>query len=124
MGKYEAVETINAAVDAETLADLGRLAEHMNCSLDHLVTTAVLRFVNDEIGAITPDEFAHLPPYVEKEPIARALNEAESEARVAMRAFLKVGEDAIERGDVISHEDLMAELHMLDDEASARRDAA
>lgn len=121
MGKHEA---ITAAVDSETLADLQRLAEHMNCSVDHLVATAVLRFVGEEIGAITPDEFAHLPPYVETEPTACALNEAEGKARAAMRAFLKVGEDAIQRGDTVSHEDLMAELRRLDEDAVSTKQAA
>ena len=107
MGKHEA---ITATVDDETLADLGRLAEHMNCTVDHLVTTAVLRFVGEEIGAITPDAFAHLPCYVETEPTALALDEAEGKARAALRAYLQEGTDAIARGDVISHEDLMAEL--------------
>lgn len=103
MGKQEA---ISAAVDAETLGDLRRLAEHMNCSIDHLVTTAVLRFVGEEMGAITPDEFAHIPPFVSTDPTSRALHDAEHEARVAMRAFLKVGEDAVERGEVFSQEEM------------------
>lgn len=103
MGKHEA---ISAAVDDETFADLQRLAEHMKCSVDHLVATAVYRFVSEEIGAITPDEFAHLPPYIETEPTTVALNEAERKARAAMRAFLKVGEDAIERGEVYSQKEM------------------
>lgn len=102
MGKSEAV---TAALDAEALADLKRLAEHMDCSIDHLVTTAVLRFVNDEIGAITPDEFAHLPT----PPRDPSLDwDAIDKARASLSAWLKEGEDAIERGDIISHEDLMA----------------
>ena len=103
MGKHEA---ITATVDDEAFADLQRLAERMNCSVDHLATTAMLRFVSEEIGAITPNEFAHLPPYVETEPTAVALNEAESKAHVVMRAFLKVGEDAIERGEVHSQDEM------------------
>lgn len=103
MGKHEA---INATVDDETFADLQKLAEHMNCSVDYLVATAVYRFVGEEIGAITPDEWAHIPPYVSTEPTARALHEAESKAHTAMRAFLKVGEDAVERGETHSQEEM------------------
>ena len=121
MGKHEA---ISAAVDSETLADLQRLAEHMDCSVDHLVTTAVLRFVNEEIGAITPDEFAGLPDYVPTEPTARALYNAKEAAHRALLAFLKEGEDDIANGRVISHEDLIAELRSLDDEALAKRESA
>ena len=103
MGKHDFT---TAGLDEETAADLRKLAAHRGCTPEHLVATAVVRFVNDEIGAITPNEFAHLPPYVETEPTACALDEAEGKVRVAMRAFLKLGEDAIERGDVYSQEEM------------------
>jgi len=103
MGKPEAV---TAAIDAETLADLKRLAAHMDCSIDHLVTTAVLRFVNEEIGAITPDEFAHIPPYRDQSPTGQALDEAEDRAAEALEAFLKVGEDDLTAGRVHTQEEV------------------
>ena len=121
MGKHEA---ITATVDDETLADLRKLAEHMNCSVDQLVTTAVLRFVNEEIDAITPDEWEDLPPYLPTEPTARALHDAREAAHRALLAFLGEGEDDIANGRVISHEDLMAELRQLDDEALAKKRAS
>jgi predicted transcriptional regulator len=121
MGKSEAV---TATLDAETLADLRRLAEHMNCSVDHLVTSAVLRFVDDELGALPPDKddpFTGLPPYEDPSVEGRALSEAEAAHAAAFKAFIQVGEDAIARGDVISHEDLMAELR---ERYEQKRDAA
>ena len=121
MGKHEAV---TAAIDDETFADLRRLAEHMDCTVDHLVATAVYRFVNDEIRAITPDEFAHIPRYVPEEPTARTLYDAEEVAHQALLAFLKEGEDDIANGRVVSHEDLVAELKQLDDEALADKKAS
>lgn len=102
------VAPIAAEVDAETLADLTRLAEQMKCTVDHLVATAVHRFVNDEIGAITPDEFAHLPPYQDPSPEGRALDQAEDAADAALRAFLKVGEDDIAAGRVHTQEEVEA----------------
>lgn len=115
---------MTATLDAETLADLRRLAEHINCSVDHLVTTAVLRFVNEEIGALPrekDDPFADLPPYEDPTVEGRALSEAEAAHDAAFKAFIQVGEDAIARGDVISHEDLMAELR---ERYEQKRDAA
>lgn len=107
-GAMSKAHSIAAQVDAETLADLTRLAEHMKCTLDHLVATAVCRFVNDEIGAITPDEFAGLPPYVETDPTALALDEADDVAAAALDAFLEVGEDDIAAGCVHSQEEVEA----------------
>ena len=105
MGKHQAV---TAALDTETLSDLQRLASHMNCSVDHLVTTAVLRFVNDEIGAITPDEFAHLPPFVSTDPTSRALAEAQERYDAAFDAFVQVGEDDLAAGRSYSQEEVEA----------------
>lgn len=112
---------MTATLDAETLADLRRLAEHMDCSVDHLVTSAVLRFVNEEIGTVTPDEFAHLPapprdPSLDWEAIDRA--------QASFHAWLKEGEDDLASGNVISHQDLMAELKQLDDRAVAKANLA
>lgn len=120
MGKYEAVEAVHGAVDTETFADLKRLAAHMKCSVDHLVATAVIRFVNEEIGAITPDEFPDLPPYISTDPTTRALDEAERAARIAMRAFLQVGVDDLDAGRTYSHEEVMQEMR----ERAAGRQAA
>ena len=114
MGKSEAV---TAALDAETLADLRRLAAHMNCSVDHLVTTAVVRFVNEEIGAVEPDPFAHLPAPSRNPSLDW---EAIDKAQASFHAWLKEGEDDLASGNVVSHEDLMAELKGLDDRAVAK----
>lgn len=91
----------------------------MNCSVDQLVVTAVHRFVNDEIGAITPDEFAHLPPYVETEPTARALHEAQERYDAAFDAFIKVGEDDLAAGRSYSQEEVEAMFKVRQDNRSA-----
>ncbi len=110
-------------LDEESVADLDKLAAEWGCTREHLVATAVLRFLGEKTRH-WPTEFDELPPFEETDPLAIALNEAEEKARDAMRAFLKVGEDAIARGDTISHEDLMAELRGLDERAEARKNAA
>jgi len=111
---------VGASLDAETLGALDRLAEHFGCSREHLVATAVMRFINDEIDAITEDPFADIPPYRTPQLDWEAIDKASA----SLRAFLKVGEDAIERGDVVSHDVVMAELKALDDEALAKKKRA
>lgn len=101
---------ITATLDSEWLADLDRLAALWECSREDVVTTAVLRFVNEEVGRLPPDPddpLANLPPYVETDPLAIALNEAEQKAAEALDAYVKVGEDAADRGETISHEVMM-----------------
>lgn len=113
MGKQEAV---TAAVDAETLDALQRLAEHMNSSVDHLVTTAILRFVNDEIGAITPDEFAGIRGYRAPELDWEAIDKGQA----SFNAFLQAGIDDLDAGRTFSHEEVMREMR----ERAAGRQAA
>ncbi len=98
----------SASLDDADVADLDRLCAHLGASRKHLVATAILRFVHEEMRRL-PDygsEWAHLPPYIETDPLAIALNEAEDDAADALRAFLQVGEDDIERGDVITQEEM------------------
>lgn len=113
MGKHEA---ISAAVDDETFADLQKLAEHMNCSVDHLVATAVYRFVNDEIRAIAPDQFADIPGYRDPELDWAAIDTAQA----SFNAFLQRGIDDLEAGRTIPHEEVMREMR----ERAAGRQAA
>jgi predicted transcriptional regulator len=103
MGKSHKVA---AALDADTLADLDRLAAKWGCTREHIATTAVLRFLNEETRH-WPGEFDNLPPYVETDPLAIALNEAEQKAADALDAFVSVGEEAADRGETISHEDIV-----------------
>lgn len=114
---------VTGALDDETLALLDRLAEHFGCTREHLVATAVMRFVAEE-SRIFPGEFDHLPPCVSDDPRMIALDAAEAAVADAWRALAEEGEDAIERGDFVAHEDLMAELRGLDDRARRARNAA
>ena len=111
---------IPVTLDPQTLADLDRLAAHFGCPPDHLIVTAVMRFVDEEIGAIAEDLFADIPPYRDPKLDWKAIDKANA----SFRAFLKVGEEAIERGDVVSHEQVMAELKRLDEAALAKKKRA
>jgi predicted transcriptional regulator len=94
-----------ARIDADTSADLDRLAAEWNCTREQIATTAILRFLDEETRH-WPTEFDDLPAYVETDPLAVALNEAEQKAAEALHAYLKVGEDAAERGELISQEEM------------------
>jgi predicted transcriptional regulator len=88
----------------ETLADLDALAEQLDCTREHLIETAVLRFVGEE-APIDP-MFKDLPPYRSPELDWEAIDRANA----SMESFVKKGEEAIDRSEWISHEDLVAEL--------------
>lgn len=112
-------ETVTARIDAQTRAALERLAERFGCAVDHLVATAVFRFVNEEDREVA-QEFADLPPFVSPDPLARALDEAETRHREAFDAFIQPGLDDIAAGRVIDHDDFMREMR----ERYRSRDAA
>ncbi len=102
----------SAPLDDADVAGLDRLCEHLGVSREHLVATAILRFVREEMREL-PDsdsEGVHFPPYVETDPLTLALNEAEENAAEALRAYLKPGEDDIAAGRLIDHEDFMREM--------------
>jgi predicted transcriptional regulator len=100
---------ITATVDEATLADLQQLAEGSGCTVEHLVTTAVLRFVDEERTAV-PDQLGELPPYVDSDPLARALGEAEGRAIDALKAYLQPALDDLEAGRSIPHEEVMRRM--------------
>ncbi|MBV9883564.1 MAG: hypothetical protein JO276_11190 [Sphingomonadaceae bacterium] len=100
---------ITASVDEATLADLRQLAEEFGCTVEHLVATAVLRFVDEERARL-PGESGELPPYVDPDPLARALSEANGRAGDALRAYLQPALDDLEAGRTISHEEVMRRM--------------
>jgi hypothetical protein len=61
-----------------------------------------------------------LPAYVETDPLAIALNEAEDKAREAFEAFVRPAEDDITAGRLVEHADFMREMR----ERYRSRDAA
>lgn len=93
-------------LDEKTLAELDRLCAHLGRTREHLVMTAILRFVGEEIGAITEDEFADLPPYRSPDLDWEAIDKANA----SFHAFLQAGIDDLDAGRVVSHEELMREL--------------
>jgi predicted transcriptional regulator len=100
-------------IDEETLAGLDRIAADWGVTREHVLAAAVLRFVAEELSRLPrePDDpLGKLPPYVETDPLAIALNEAEDEAREAFDAYMKPAEDDIEAGRVIDHEEFVREM--------------
>lgn len=110
---------ITADLDGETLADLRQLAEHFNCSVEHLVTTAVLRLVNEESMASSGDSDG-VPPYVDPDPLARNLEDAERRTVEALKAYLQPALDDLEAGRTVDHEEFMRQMR----ERYRSRDAA
>jgi predicted transcriptional regulator len=102
-------QPLTISLDAETLADLDRLAVEFETTREHLLETAVLRFVNEEFVCLpsdADDPLANLPPYKDPSPEGQALDRAGDEAFRAFAAFIKVGEDCIERGEIVTQEEM------------------
>ncbi len=115
-------QTVPIVLDAAELADLDRLAEHMDATREDIARWALLRFISDE----TPldQAYAGLPPYVPDDPVEIRLHEAEERYQQALAEFLREGEESIARGELVDHEVFMAELRALDEAARAKRHAA
>ncbi|HEY0311731.1 MAG TPA: hypothetical protein VGC56_04475 [Allosphingosinicella sp.] len=102
-------QPVTVSLEGGTLADLDRLAKRLKTTRDHPVATAVLRFVDEESACLPPepgDPLVNLPPYRDPTPEGLALDRAGEEAARAFAAFIKVGEDCIERGEVVSQEEM------------------
>jgi predicted transcriptional regulator len=106
MGK---TAVIAASVDEETLTGLGQLAERFDCTVEHLVATALLRFVNEESGA-SPGDFDGLPPYADPDPLARNLEDAERRTVEAWKAYLQPALDDLEAGRIVDHDELVRQM--------------
>ena len=102
-------DVIAPSIDEATLGDLQRLAQRSGCTVEHLVATAVLRFVHEECGAL-PEDSGELPPYVDPDPLARALSEANGRATEALRAYLQPALDDLDAGRSIPHEEVMRRM--------------
>lgn len=105
-------QLVSEPIGEAEVADLDKIAAHWDCTREHVVATAVLRLISEELNYV-PEvraEWADLPPYVETDPLAIALHDAEQKAVEALRAYLKPAEDDIAAGRVLSHEEMMAEL--------------
>jgi len=105
---------LSVVVDPELHAELVELAGRWNVDLDHVVTTALHRLVNDE--AVPDPKLASLP-IPPPEPGLEVLGDA---AR-ALRKFIQEGIDSARNEPMIDHEDLMAELLRRDKAALERK---
>lgn len=85
---------VTAELDARSAARLDLVAARIGCTAEEAVKLAVARLIADTSG----------------------------EADLAAR--LHEADEAIARGDVIDHDELMAEWERLDNEALARKHAA
>lgn len=101
---------INCAIDPSVHAELSEIAARWNVELDHVVATALMRFVADE--APVDETFADFPL-----PPPQPGLEVLDDAAAALRRFIQDGIDSIERGEFVEHDDLMAELKQRDDAA-------
>lgn len=109
------------SLDPVVLADLDELAQAWSTTREHLLETAVMRFVDEERPVIAddPEDGPVHPPYRDPSPEGQALDRAE-EAACALDAYIKVGEDDLDSGRWVSHEQLVQELR----ERRANRNAA
>lgn len=109
-------------LDDATVAQLDLLCEHFGDTREHLVAAAILRFVQAEEQALPGygAEWAQSPPFVESDPLASALNDAEAKAVTALEDYLEPAERDIAAGRTIDHEDFMREMR----ERYRSRDAA
>jgi predicted transcriptional regulator len=101
--------SLTVTVEAEMLADIDRLAAEFGDTREHLLATAVMRFVHEELQCLPadPDDpLANLPPYEDPTPEGRALDLAGDEAAHAFAAYVKIGEDQADRGEVFSQEEM------------------
>lgn len=101
---------LSVVIDPELRGELVELAERWKVDLDHVVTTALLRLVNDEAR---PDAVLDSLPMPSPQPGLEVLDEA----ALALRRFIQVGIDSLETEPTIDHDDLMAELRHRDDAA-------
>lgn len=98
------------AIDRETHDELCKIAARWKVDLDHVVMTALMRLVDDE--APLDASLAGLPP-----PPATPGLEIFDDAAAALRRFIQEGVDSADRGELVNHDDLMAELARRDDAA-------
>lgn len=97
---------VAAELDARTFAELKHLSRQLDVSIDHLVATAVLRFVSDEMAASEAEERPAASSFAAVQPELAPLDAAAE----AMRAFVRKGLDDIEAGRVIPHDEVMRQL--------------
>ena len=100
MGKQE---TISFSLNAEQVADLDRVAAGLGCSREELIETAIGRFLDEG----------------RDEDVRPAHVRLGFESSAELDAFVQVGVDAVERGDIVPHED----VERLFDEMIARQRA-
>lgn len=105
-GGMDKARIIETQIDARTFADLERLARRLDASIDHLITTAIMRFVDEEVGVFEEERLPGPPSFATLQPELAPLDDAAE----AMHAFLRKGLDDLEAGRVIPHEDVMREL--------------
>lgn len=96
---------VMGALDDETFAGLERLARHFGCTVEHLVVTAVMRFVDEE-GRVISTAPADVPAYRNPELDWEAIDQANA----SFDAFIQRGLDDVEAGRVVPHDEVMRRL--------------
>jgi predicted transcriptional regulator len=115
-------ETVS--LNAGLWADLDRLAAAWGTTREHVLETAVMRFVDEECFSLEGDaeDGPAYPSYRDPSPEGQALDRATEEAERAFDAFIKVGEDQADRGEVVSQAEM--ERWFADRVAAGGRSAA
>jgi predicted transcriptional regulator len=96
------------SLSADLWADIDRLAEAWSTTREHVLETAVMRFVDEECPILEGDaeDGSAYPSYRDPSPEGQALDRATEEAERAFDAFIKVGEDQADRGEVVSQAEM------------------
>lgn len=93
---------VTGHLDDQWLADLDRVCEHLGITRDHAVTTAVLRFVDQESRDF-PSEWDDLPGYRTPEIDWESVDKATA----SFDAFLQRGQDDLDAGRTVPHEEVV-----------------
>jgi predicted transcriptional regulator len=100
MGKQQA---ISVSLDSDWMASLDELAVRLGCSREQLIRTAVVRLLDEE--APMDELWKSLP-----EPPPQEGLEVLDDAAKALRDVIQEGIDSAERGELVDHGDVIADL--------------
>nr|WP_294167728.1 hypothetical protein [uncultured Sphingomonas sp.] len=110
--------SLTVTLTAQTLGDLDEVAREWGCTPEQVALTAIYRLINEEAPS---DEVYKTLPAPPPEPELEVLDDAAE----ALRAFIQEGVDSAERGELIPHDEVIAELRRRDEEAlGAAKNAA
>ena len=96
-------QSLEISLEKSLVDDLDHLAKLWGRTREHVLQTAIMRLVDEETPIDDRWRDLPLPP---PPPGLEVLDEADA----AMRRFIQEGIDDVERGAVVSHEEVFREL--------------